>query len=147
MRLAQQRSQALLTLLPILRLQPAGFRNADARPLIAQLRGLSPEQITTGQMTYDLRRLRAHGFIQRIPRTHRYRVTDHALHTALILTHINDRLLPEALDDIRPNTPTSRRCGPQHTPTNANWTTSPPRSDLPPEKLDSKWRLRRVQST
>lgn len=64
LRLAQQRSQALLTLLLIFRLQPAGFRNADARPLIAQLRDLRPEDVTAGQMTYDLRRLRS-------PRIHR----------------------------------------------------------------------------
>ena len=39
---------------PAFRLQPAGFTNKDLRPLIAQLRGLPPEEITVGQMTYDL---------------------------------------------------------------------------------------------
>lgn len=108
LRLAQQRSQALLTTLPIFRLQPAGFRNAELRPLIAELRGLPPDAITAGQITYDLRRLRVHGFIERIPHTHRYHVTDHGLHNALLLTRINDRLLPEALADIHNTAPTSR---------------------------------------
>jgi hypothetical protein len=40
LRLGQQRSQALLTALPIFRLQPAGFRNAEIHPVLAQLRGL-----------------------------------------------------------------------------------------------------------
>ena len=51
-------------------------------------------------MTYDLRRLRAHGLIARIPHTHRYRVTDHGLHTAMFLTRVHDRLLPTGLADL-----------------------------------------------
>jgi DNA-binding GntR family transcriptional regulator len=48
-------------------------------------------------MTYDLRRLRAHGLIERIPHTHRYQVTDHGLHTAMFLTRLRDRLIPTGL--------------------------------------------------
>ena len=48
-------------------------------------------------MTYDLRRLRAHGLITRIPHTHRYHVTDTGLHHALFLTHAHDRLLRTGL--------------------------------------------------
>ena len=40
LRLGQQRSHALLTALPMFRLQPNGFTNHDLRPLIAELRGL-----------------------------------------------------------------------------------------------------------
>jgi hypothetical protein len=105
LRLGQQRCQALLTALLIFRLQPAGFRNADVRPLLAQLRGLQPGHVSAGQMTYDLRRLRVHYFIERIPHTHRYRVTDHGLHTALLLTRVNDRLLPAALAELTDPTP------------------------------------------
>lgn len=39
--------------------------------------GLDPSQWRPGRMTYDLRRLRLHGLIERIPKTHRYRC-DHA---------------------------------------------------------------------
>ena len=49
--------------------------------------------MTTGQMTYDLRRLRQHGLIERIPHTHRYQVTSTGLHNAMFLTRIHDRLL------------------------------------------------------
>ena len=48
-------------------------------------------------MTYDLRRLRAHGLITRLPRSNRYRVTDHGLHHALFLTRAHDRLLRTGL--------------------------------------------------
>src|SRR6185312_4406859 len=97
LRLGQQRSHALLAALPIFRLQPDGFSNRDLRPLIAQLRGLTPDDITTGQITYDLRRLRHHGLIQRIPHTHRYRVTDTGLQSAMFLSAVHDRLLPTGL--------------------------------------------------
>ncbi len=90
--LAQARTRALLAALLIFRLLPRGFTNRDLRQLTAELRGLSA--ITTGQITYDLRRLRSHQLIERIPRTHRYHVTSTGLHTAMILTRIHDRVLP-----------------------------------------------------
>ena len=100
LRLGQQRSHALLAALPMFRLQPAGFTNADLRTITADLRGLTPDQVTAGQMSYDLRRLKTHGLIVRIEHTHRYRVTDDGLHTAAFLTRIHDRLLPTGLADL-----------------------------------------------
>ena len=87
-------------MLLILRLQPNGFTNTELRPLIAELRGLPPDALTAGQLTYDLRRLRAHGFITRIPHSHRYHVTDTGLSTAHFLTAIHDRLLPTGLSHL-----------------------------------------------
>ena len=100
LRLGQQRSHALLAVLLTFRLQPNGFTNHDLRPLIAELRGLPPEAVTVGQMTYDLRRLRLHGLITRIPHTHRYRVTVTGLSTARFLAVIHDRLLPTGLSHL-----------------------------------------------
>jgi hypothetical protein len=97
LRLGQQRSQALLAALLTFRLQPGGFANRDLRAITAQLRGLPPEQVSAGQMTYDLRRLRTHGLIAKIAHTHRYQVTDHGLHTAMFLTRVHERLLPTGL--------------------------------------------------
>jgi hypothetical protein len=97
LRLGQARSHALLSALLIFRLQPAGFTNRDLRALTAQLRGLPPEAISTGQMTYDLRRLRLHGLIDRLPHSHRYRVSDAGLPTAIFLTRVHDRFLPTGL--------------------------------------------------
>ena len=97
LRLGHQRSHALLSALLIFRLQPDGFTNRDLRSLTAELRGLPPASVTAGQMTYDLRRLRTHGLIQKIPHTHRYQITDHGLSTATFLTRVHDRLLPTGL--------------------------------------------------
>ena len=67
LRLGQPRSHALLSALLIFRTQLDGFTNRDLRTLTGQLRGLDPATLTTGQTTYDLRRLRSHGLIERDP--------------------------------------------------------------------------------
>ncbi len=93
------RTQALLTALLIFRLLPHGFRNSDLRAHLASLLGLDPSLMTQGRMSYDLRRLRLHGLIQRIPGTHRYTVTDHGLRIAIYLTRLHSRLLRPGLSD------------------------------------------------
>jgi hypothetical protein len=95
--LGRPRSHALLSALLTFRTQIAGFTNHQLRTLTAELRGLDPASVTAGQTTYDLRRLKAHGLIERNPHSNRYRVTDHGLHTAMLITRVHDRLLPTAL--------------------------------------------------
>jgi hypothetical protein len=98
LRLGDRRAQALLQALLVFRLQPGGFLNRDLRELLTDLLGRYP--ISAGQMTYDLRRLRAHGLITRIPGSHRYRVTDTGLHHAMLLTHVQTRLLQPGLAQL-----------------------------------------------
>ncbi|MGH3601861.1 MAG: hypothetical protein ACRDQH_16540, partial [Pseudonocardiaceae bacterium] len=83
LRFTDRRVHALLQTLLVFRLLPHGFANRDLRALLAPLLGLTPGTITAGQMSYDLRRLRAHGLITRVPGSHRYRVTDTGLHHAM----------------------------------------------------------------
>jgi hypothetical protein len=113
LRMGQQRSHALLTALVMFRLQPDGFTNHDLRVLTAQLRGLPEHDVTAGQMTYDLRRLRLHGLIDRVPHTHRYHVTDTGLPTAIFLARLHDRFLPTGLAQTTDPTGT----GPLHSAT------------------------------
>jgi hypothetical protein len=105
LRLGQARAHALLAALLVFRLLPRGFTNRDLRAVTAGLRGLRPDQVSAGQMTYDLRRLRTHGLIERIPHSHRYQVTDPGLHTAVFLTRVHDRLLPTGLAQLTDPTP------------------------------------------
>jgi hypothetical protein len=56
-------------------------------------------------MTYDLRRLRLHGLIERLPRTHRYRLTDLGLRTALFYTRVYGRILRPGLALMSPRAP------------------------------------------
>src|SRR5438034_567431 len=87
------RVQALLAVLCVFRLLPNGFTNRDLRVHLAPLLGLDPEAMTSGQITYDLRRLRIHGLIHRIPHSFRYQVTPAGLRQALFLTRLTQRLL------------------------------------------------------
>ena len=97
LRFGDPRVHALLQALLVHRLLPRGFTNRELRTLIAPLPGQAPEDITAGKMTYDLRRLREHGLIARIPHTRRYQVTDTGLHDALLFTHAHDHLLRPGL--------------------------------------------------
>ena len=97
LRFGDTRVHALLQALLVHQLLPYGFTNRELRTLIAPLLGTTAEHITAGQMTYDLRRLRAHGLIERIPRTRRYTVTDTGLQNALLFTHAHDHLLRTGL--------------------------------------------------
>jgi hypothetical protein len=72
---------------------PDGFRSADLRHNFAALSARHHEAITQGAATYQLRRLRLHGLIARVPKSFRYRVTDLGLRVALFFTRANNRLL------------------------------------------------------
>ena len=96
----QERVQALLTVLVLFCLQPEGFRNRQLRPLLAQLLGLSESQISPGRMSYDLRRLRLHRLIERVPKTQRYRLTAFGLKTALFYSRTYQRLLRRGLSEL-----------------------------------------------
>src|SRR5215203_3427056 len=76
LRLGDRRAHALLQAVLVFRLHTNGFANRDLRALLAGL--LGADTITAGQMSYDLRRLRVHGLIIRIPHSHRYRLTETA---------------------------------------------------------------------
>jgi len=76
-------------------LAPLGFRAAALRAVLPDLRGGAP--YSASQATYDLRRLRLKGFIVRIPKTHRYRLTPWGARAALALVKLQDRVLRPAL--------------------------------------------------
>ncbi|HZJ51685.1 MAG TPA: hypothetical protein VFF07_12785 [Actinomycetota bacterium] len=100
LRFGDPRAQALLAVLVSFTYLACGFSNKDMRRLLADLLGIDPSAMTQGRMTYDLRRLRLHGLIERIDGTHRYRVTDFGLRTALFLTRTYARLLRPGLAEI-----------------------------------------------
>ncbi len=87
------RVQGLLAALCAFRLLPNGFTNRDLRTHLAPLLGLDPEDMTSGQVSYDLRRLRIHGLIHRIPGSFRYQATPAGIRTAMFLTRLTQRLL------------------------------------------------------
>lgn len=97
LRFGDPRVQALLSVLVVFRLLPDGFSNRDLREHLAPLLGIDPAIMTAGRMTYDLRRLRLHGLIKRVPHTHRYRVTPLGLKMAMFFTRTYARLFRDGL--------------------------------------------------
>jgi len=67
-----------------------GFTNHSLRGLVAGLLGTT---YTANQMTYDLRRLRLHGLIERVPHTNTYVLTPEGTRVAVFYTNVHDRLL------------------------------------------------------
>jgi len=102
LRFADVAVQALLSALLVFRLLPRGFSSRDLRDHWAPLLGKAPTDMTMGQMGYHVRRLRLHGLIDRIPGTHRYRLTRQGGRAALFCTRIYNRLLRPGLALISP---------------------------------------------
>jgi hypothetical protein len=100
LRFADPRAHALLSAIVVFRLLPDGFANRDLRAHLAPLLGLPSDALSAGRMTYDLRRLRLHGLIERIPGTHRYGVTDLGLRAAVFFTRAYNRLLRTGLAEL-----------------------------------------------
>jgi hypothetical protein len=105
MPLTSPRVQALLAALCTFRLLPHGFTNRDLRNCLAPLLGADPEAMTSGQISYDLRRLRIHGLIQRIPHSFRYQVTQTGIGQARFLTRLTQRLLIPGLAQLTDPSP------------------------------------------
>jgi hypothetical protein len=96
--------QAVLNTLIDFRLVPDGWRQRDLRTPLAALLSVPSEAVSAGRMTYQLRRLRQHGLIQRESGTHRYHVTTRGLRIALFFTRVHARLFRPGLAAIMPAT-------------------------------------------
>jgi len=102
LRFGDPRAMALAGALCVMVHAVTGFTNKSLRGLVA---GLLGRDYTTGQMTYDLRRLRLHGLIERVPRTNTYVTTPEGLKVAVFFTKLDRRLLHPLLAADRPPAP------------------------------------------
>ncbi len=102
LRFADPKVHNLWHALLLFRLLADGFRSADLRQNLADLEGRSAQTIGRGAITYQLRRLRLHGMIERLPNSHRYRVTDLGWRTAVFFTRTYNRLLRPGLAAVLP---------------------------------------------
>jgi hypothetical protein len=101
LRFGEPRTMALLACLCSYTHIFAGLTNRSLRELIA---GLIPGY-NARQMTYDLRRLRRKGFIQRIPRSHRYQLTSEGRRLAVFFTKTYTRIVNPSLAELDPALP------------------------------------------
>jgi predicted MarR family transcription regulator len=80
--------------------------NKSLRGLVA---GLLGTDYTSAQMSYDRRRLRMHGLIERLPHTNTYTLTPDGIRVAIFYTKLNHRLLGPLLTADHPPAPIELR--------------------------------------
>ena len=101
LRFGDKRVHDLMHALIILAVLPGVVRARQLRSLLGtQLTSVG--KCTPGRATYDLRRLRHHGLIERIPGKLAYTVTELGMRTALFYVHSYDALVGPGLADISP---------------------------------------------
>ena len=101
LRFGEPRTMALLACLCSFQHLFVGLTNRTLRELIA---GLIPGY-SSRQMTYDLRRLRRKGLIQRIPHTQRYQLTSEGRRLAVFFTKTYTRIVNPSLAELDPTLP------------------------------------------
>ena len=69
-----------------------GWRSPDIHQAILPTFGLSASTYTLTQLRYDLRKMKAHGLLERIGRSYRYRLTDKGTKSALMFILFHKRV-------------------------------------------------------
>ena len=98
----QPRVVALFAALVYSAHRPDQVRNKSLRSLVAQIMGVPESNYTSAQASYDLRRLRLKGLLERIPNSHAYRLTALGVKAAVFLTKLYERLFRPGLTATLP---------------------------------------------
>jgi hypothetical protein len=106
LRFGDQRAMALAGSICLVVHAAAGLTNKSLRGHVA---GLLGRDYSSSQMSYDLRRLRLHGLIERTPGTNSYTLTPEGIRVAVFYTKLHARLLRPLLDADHPPAPTELR--------------------------------------
>jgi hypothetical protein len=106
LRFGDERATALAGALCTVLGAVTGFSNKSLRPLVA---GQLEQPYSQSKMSYDLRRLRLHGLIQRIPHKNTYLLTADGIRVAVFYTKLRNRLLRPLLDADKPPAKTEIR--------------------------------------
>ena len=101
-----QRAMALAGSLCLVIHAVTGFTNKSLR---GQVAGLLGKDYSSSQMSYDLRRLRLHGLIERQPGSNSYTVTPDGIRVAVFYTKLHARLLRPLLEADKPPAPIELR--------------------------------------
>jgi hypothetical protein len=102
LRFGDTRAMALAGALHILLHAVTGFTNKSLRGHVA---GLLGQPYSPSKMSYDLRRLRLHGLIERLPHRNTYTLTAEGIRVAVFYSKLHDRLLRPLLDADKPPAP------------------------------------------
>ena len=105
-RFGDQRAMALAGALCLVVHAVTGFTNKSLR---GQVAGLLGKDYRSSQMSYDLRRLRLHGLIERSAGTNSYTLTPEGIRVAVFYTKLQTRLLRPLLEADKPPAPVELR--------------------------------------
>ena len=106
-RFGDPRAMALAGALCLMVHAVTGFTNKSLRGRVA---GLLGADYSANQMSYDLRRLKLHGLIERLPGTNTYTTTADGIRVAVFFTKLQHRLLAPLLAADRPPASPGLRC-------------------------------------
>jgi hypothetical protein len=103
LRFGDQRVVALFAALVNHSHLPGGLRNKILRQRVAQLLGVPDAQYTSAKMSYDLRRLRLKGLIERVDHSQNYKLTAFGSKTTIFFVKLYERLFRPGLAALVPN--------------------------------------------
>lgn len=103
LRFGEQRVMALMAALSNFAHIPAGLSNKALRQQIPEFMAVPLANYTSAQMSYDLRRLRLKGLVQRIPKSHSYVLTPLGAKVAIFFTKLYTRLFRPGLAALVPD--------------------------------------------
>lgn len=99
LRFGDQRAMALAGALSCVLHTVTGFTNKSLRGLVA---GHLGQDYNPAKMSYDLKRLRLHGLIRRLPHSNTYVLTSEGIRVAAFYTKLQNRLLRPLLEANKP---------------------------------------------
>lgn len=86
-----------------------GWRTADIHQAILASFGLSPDRYSITQLRYDLRKMKAHGLLERDGRRYAYRLTDNGTRAALLFVLFHRRVCGPLANSLFHHRPTQTR--------------------------------------
>ena len=72
--------------------QVGGWRSADIHSAVLAAFGLAPDTYSLTQLRYDLRKMKAHGLVERLGKGYRYRLTAKGIRVALLFVLFHKRV-------------------------------------------------------
>ncbi len=103
LRFADPRLMAVLEVLACHAYIPQEITNRSLRGAVTQRLAGVLDRYSSAQMTYDLRRLRLKGLIERIAHSHRYRLTELGIKVVTFFTRLYHRLFAPGLAALLPD--------------------------------------------
>jgi len=100
LKFGDKRSMALLKCLCIFSFLIHGFSNKKLRVKIASLLSIDETEYTANKMSYNLKRLRMRGIIEKTPKTNRYSVTKQGIRICVFFTRTYSHLFPNGLAQL-----------------------------------------------